>query len=119
MDEGLGDHAALGQLGLDPVRVHIAAEAGDELVLPASLEVQVAICVEFAQVASGPPLAGEGRLAQVAEQGAAADLNLAIIGQAHPHMGQWPADTAGTVGARPVEADHRGAFGEAIALEHR
>ncbi|MCY1524464.1 hypothetical protein D9M68_593960 [compost metagenome] len=87
--------------------------------LLAALEVEEAIGIELAEVAGRPPGSGEGRLAQVAEQDRAADQHLAILGQAHPHMGQGLADTAGAIGSRPVEADHGRAFGEAVALEHR
>jgi hypothetical protein len=52
--------AALGQFGLDPFRVDVAPEAGDELVLLAALEVEKPFGVELAQIATGPPSSAYG-----------------------------------------------------------
>ncbi|MNH35198.1 hypothetical protein D3C79_958630 [compost metagenome] len=68
VDEGLSDRAALGQFGLDPFRVDVTAEAGDELMFFATLEVKKTFVVELAQVATGPPFAAVRGLTEVAEQ---------------------------------------------------
>src|SRR3546814_5466389 len=56
---------------------------------------------------------------QITQQGRALDQDFAVIGQADLHMGQRLADTAGTMGLGPIEADHRGAFRQPIAFKHR
>ena len=119
VDEGLGDMAALGQFGLDPFRVHVAAETGDELMLLAPLEVEKALGVEFAEIAAGPPFIGVRRFAQIAEQGRALDQHFAVVGQANLHVGQGPADTAGAARLWPIEAHHRGALRQSVAFVNR
>ncbi len=91
IDEGLGDGAALGQFGLDPVRVDVAPVTGDELMLLAAFEVEKTVVVERAEVTAGPPLFGLFGLAQIAEQGRAFDQHLVVFGEADLHMGSgWP-----------------------------
>src|SRR3546814_1090965 len=53
-----------------------------------------------------------------ADRGTAHD-DLAIGRNADLAAGQWPANAAGTTPARPVDGNHRAAFGQAIALMHR
>ncbi|CAH0305408.1 hypothetical protein SRABI70_04518 [Pseudomonas sp. Bi70] len=117
--EGLGDHPALGEFGLDPVGVDVAAKAGGELVFLAALEKQVAVGVERADIAGGQPVAGERRLAQITQQRRAAHPHFTVFGDAHLDVGQRAADAARPVVRRRVEAHHRGAFGQPVALVDR
>jgi hypothetical protein len=67
-------------------------------VLLAAEHVHEAVVVDAAQVARGPPLAGTGtRVAEVAAEQAAGDLDLAIARHAQPRMRQQAAGAAGAV----------------------
>lgn len=54
MQPGLGDRQLLDQLGLDPFRVDVAAEGGDELVLLASVQDQETV-LEVTEIAAAEP----------------------------------------------------------------
>ncbi|MNN02666.1 hypothetical protein D3C81_1153330 [compost metagenome] len=119
VNERLSDVAALGQLGLDPFRVDVAPETGDELVLLAALEIEKTFRVELAQIAARPPLIGVRRVAQITEQCGPLDQHLAVLGQAHFNMRQRSANAAGAACAGAIEAHHRGAFGQAVTFINR
>ena len=86
VDEGLGDVAALGQLRLDPFRVDVAPETGDELMLLATLEKEKTFRVELTQVAARPPFFGVRRIPQVTQQRRTLDQHFAVLGQPHFDM---------------------------------
>ena len=75
--------------------------------------------LEVAEVAGRQPLADLRRFAEVAEHMRAAHQYLAIVGQAQLDVWQRPADRADAPRLGCVQADHRGALGQAVALEHR
>src|SRR5690606_17877960 len=102
-----------------PLGADVAAEAGDQQVLAASRQVEEAVAVEAAQIATGDaPLAPAGALPDVAEKGVAGDDDFALL-HADIEVGQGPARGAGAVVPGNVEAHHRGAFRQAVALVHR
>ena len=73
----------------------------------------------MAEIAGGQPLADLRRLAEIAEHLRAPDQHLAVVGQAQLDVRQRPADRADAPCFGRVQADHRSAFGQAVALEHR
>lgn len=119
VDEGLEDHSCLGQLGLDPLGIHVASEAGDELVLLATREVEEASGIEMAEISGWPPVPVERRLAQIAQQGRAAHQHFAVLGDTHLDVRQRAANASRTLRTGAVQANHRGAFGEPVAFEDR
>ena len=119
IDECLGDDAALGQLGLDPVGVDIAPVTGDELMLLAALEVEKTVFINVTQVAGGPPWRVQVGLVQVTEQHRSLDQHFAVFGQADFNVGQRSTDTARTVCLRMIEAHHRRALRQPVTLVNR
>ena len=109
----------LGQLGLDPLGADVAAPGGDVHGLAAALDVGEALVVDVAEVAGAQRPGRRRRLAGVAEEARAVDQQLAV--GVHPQRGvaEHPAHAARPRGAGPVEADHRRALAQPVALEHR
>ena len=73
----------------------------------------------MAEVARRPPVAGPGRLAQVAGEKRAANQHLAIGGNAQSGVRECAARATRALRAGQVERLHRGALGEPITLGDR
>lgn len=113
---------AAAQSVLQDGRGNVLAARGDEDVLLAAGDGEVAVVVERAEVAGGEPVVGEGgvggdRVVPVgAEDDAALDEHLAVVGDADRGAGDGLADRAGAGLERRDDGGGRGGLGEAVAL---
>ena len=100
---------ALRDLALDPFRRHVAAEAGDEPIADATVQLQVAVGIEHAKVAGRDFVERRARrITEVAEHRVAGDVHLPCGIDTHAHVRQRTADGAGATcmracsGTRPT-----------------
>ena len=80
---------------------------------------QETVRVDLADVTGMPSRRGSGSITEVTAETTAMDDDLAIGSDTDVDMSEWPADAAGTVRARRVQADDGAAFREAVALVDR
>ena len=96
MDQHRPTAEALRDLTLDPFRRYVAAKAGDEPITHATVQLQVAIRIEHAQVAGRDFVVRRARrIAEVTKHGVAGDVHLPGGIDTHAHMRQWTADGTG------------------------
>jgi hypothetical protein len=109
-----------GRLGkqrlFDPFGRHVAAEAGDDEVGFAALDPQPPGLVDPAEVARGER-ARRLRVSERAEAQRIVEQKFSVRRYACPDMPERRADAAVGI-ARLLQRDDRGAFGQAIALQH-
>ncbi len=105
-------------------RGHALAAAGDDDVLLAAGERQIALGVEPAEVAGGEPallehLLGAGLVVDVPlEQGRAADQDLAVLGDVDVDAGQRSAHRAELLPAQRLHGDPAAGLGQPVAVVH-
>ena len=88
---------ALRDLTLDPLRRHVAAKAGDEPITHATVQLQVAIRIEHAQVAGRDFVVRRARrITEVTQHGIAGNVHLPCCIDTHAHMRQGTTDGSGT-----------------------
>ena len=115
---GLGNRQLLHQLGFDPFRVDVAPIGGDELMFLAPVQHQETL-LEMTEVAGAQPFALRRRLTEVAEHAGALDQHFAVGRQRHLQVAKRLAGAADAALLGRVQAHHRGALGQPVALEDR
>ena len=113
---GLGDGQLLHQLGLDPFRIDVAPEGGDELMFFAPVQHQKTV-LEMTEIAGAQPFALRRRLTEVAEHAGALDQHFAVSCQAHLQVAKRLAGAADAALFGRVQAHHRGTFGQSVTFE--
>ena len=123
--DGLGDPARLLEVVLEVGGREVLAAGGDDDVLLAARDVDVAVLVDRAQVAGVQPAVDDRAEARVVvavvalEDVVALEEQLAVVGDPRLDAGQRAADRPEAVVLDRRVGGHRGGLGHPVALEHR
>ena len=122
VDQGLADFGFQGRDAFDALGCYVVAAGIDDQVALAIGDLDEAVSVHHADVAGMQPAVDDGAvrgflvLPVALHDGIAAHQDFAVIAEAHLDAGKGGADRLELDLVRPVDADHRRAFGLAVAL---